>query len=140
MEKSNRIKELLAFQPLKYCAKRTGDFAKCANVATWQVRLCNKSDIDKNVRKELLENRCDKHKLSSTSCKKVFQVDELDQCFALQKVNDVLKFVIGKTITSTRFKGKLTAKYKKDNGGVMCFDELKDRWVYVYYYQISEVF
>lgn len=140
------MENLANIQRLKYCGKLTGMSSSCPNVATKQVKLCNKKDLQKFIKlKYEMDYRCDEHEKTGTVSKSVYEIRDLDQCFELQIINNFLKTILGKKIISSyhrNSKGKhteLTVKYLKENGAVMCFDERRKSWEYVYYHQIKMI-
>jgi hypothetical protein len=128
--------------PLRYCGKNSGNFkATCSNIATWQVKLCHKNEKGKDFHlKVKYDYRCDEHKHSSTSDYMVFDTSPFDQGYALQKINDFLKSIIGKKIHSKFHTAReLEVRYLKSNGGIMCFQPITKKWKYVYYNQIDSI-
>lgn len=135
------MKPDLNFQPLIYCKHKSGNTGTCANVATRQVKLCSRKEELSDVHLKYENSyRCEDHKISGTVGRKVFESLEFDQSFSLQKVNNFLNSIIGKTIKSKMHTAKgLEVKYKKENGGVMCFQPITKKWKFVYYNQITDV-
>lgn len=140
-KKLQDFKKQMQAQPLYYCKNRMSNHSTCPNVATRRVKLCSrKEELDANHLKVEWSHRCEEHKQTGTVGKKVFESMEFDQCFALQKVNDFLNSIIGKTITGGLHKERgLIVKYKKPNGGVMCFKLRTKEWKFVYHHQIKEI-
>ncbi len=125
---------------LKYCCHSVGQTGSCANVAKYHVKLCPRKDKPEAV-KISSSYRCEEHKASGTTGKKVFETTPFDQTNELLEINNYLKSLIGKTIKSkVHTANGLEVKYIKDNGAIMCFQPITKKWKYVYYNQITEVF
>src|SRR5688572_15942851 len=124
------MKPDLNFQPLIYCKNKIGNRSTCANVATNQVKLCSrKENLEDTHLKYEMSYRCEEHKYSGTVGRKVFESTDFDQSFSLQKVNNFLDSIIGKTIKSKEHTAKgLEVKYKKSNGGVLCLQPITKKW------------
>ena len=138
---ADKLKEALAFQRPKYCCHKIGNTGTCSKFATRQVKLCSrKEELDAVHLKVEWSYRCEEHKQSGTVGRKVFESNEFDQSYAIQKVNEFLNSIIGKVIKCKVHTAKgLEVRYRKDNGGVMCFQPITKKWKYVYYNQITEV-
>lgn len=122
---------------LIYCRKKIGNHATCGKIATHCVTMQNKKE---NVisKRQINVHRCDAHIKSSTSTKQVVSTMPIDQSKELYSINKFLYTIIGKRISSTFHTAKyLTVKYVKENGGVMCFQEVTKKWKFVYFRQIS---
>jgi hypothetical protein len=128
-------------QQLHYCQKKTGHTGTCSNIATRQVKLKTKKNKESPTAETEWQYRCEEHALTATSGKCVIESNLLDQSYALTKINEYLKTLIGKNIISKWHNVReLRVKYLKPNtGGVMCFEEYSKQWKFVYYNQITEV-
>jgi len=128
-------------QKLYYCDKKSGNTCKCANVATRQVVLKNKAEVDKITAPQEWQHRCEEHANTPTVNKVVVQSNPLDQSYALTAISEFLKSLIGRNIKSKMHTAlQLRVKYvKPEVGGVMCFQEHSGKWKFVYYEQISEI-
>jgi hypothetical protein len=138
---ADKLKESLAFQRPQYCCKKIGNTGRCSQFATWKVKLCSRTEqLDTLHLKYEMSYRCDEHKQSGTVNRKVFETRAFDQSYAIDKVNKFLNSIIGKIVKCKVHTAKgLEVKYRKDNGGVMCFHPITKKWKFVYYDQITEV-
>lgn len=115
------------------CKRNTG---RCANVAVFKVKLRSKKN-DSITAQTDYAYRCELHRQKGTTNKKIVETEAFDQSYALQKINNFLKSLIGKTIQSTVHSAQgLQVKYLKENGAVMCFQSITKTWKYVYYNQV----
>ena len=116
---------------LKYCG------CHCGQVATMQITLVNKKDENK----KRYDYRCDKHSRKGTKTYRVVNIDEFDQSWKLQKINEWLETLVGKKIMSSfhNVKTPFEVKYqKKEIGGLMCLSKY-NHWKLVYAEQISQI-
>lgn len=126
-------------QKLYYCQHGNKN-SHCSNVATHQIKLRSKKDTNKIPTKARWETRCDEHKNTGTKRWSVYEINELDQDFELQRTNEFLKSLIGKRIKSSVHTAReLEVKYLKSNGAVMCYQNHSKKWKFVYYEQIEEI-
>ena len=128
-------------QKLHYCDKKSGNTSKCAEIATRQITMKRKDEVDVLTAKQEHGYRCEDHALTGTVNKKVVESLPFDQSFALTKIVKYLQSLIGENIVSKMHTAKqLRVKYVKPNtGGVMCFQEHSKKWKFVYYEQITKV-
>lgn len=126
---------------LVYCKHKSSNTSSCGNVATRRVKLCRrKCDAPADGEAAVTSYRCEHHAAAGTGGYRIFESEAFDQSAALRKVNNFLDSLIGKTIQSTVHTAKgLVVKYKKPNGGVMCFQPVTEKWKFVYYHQVKDV-
>ena len=136
-----KMANLANIQKLHYCGKKLGNMCTCSNIATRQVKLRKKSEIDKITAEQEWQYRCEEHAKTPTVNKSVFESNEFDQSYALTKINIFLNSLIGKNIVSKAHTARqLNVRYVKLNtGGVMCYQEHSKQWKFVYYHQIESV-
>ena len=135
------MSNLANIQKLHYCDKKSGNTCKCANIATFRVKLKNKSLKENITAPQEWQYRCEKHATTETANKVVVESISFDQSYSLTKINEFLNSLIGKNIKSKMHTAnQLRVRYLKPNtGGIMCFQEFSNKWKFVYYEQICEI-
>lgn len=133
------MSNLANIQKMYYCDKKLSNNSTCPNIATRQVSLKFKGNIDNTTVEH--GHRCEIHSNCSTGRKEVVRSEPFDQEFALTLINQFLRSVIGKNIVSKFHSAKqLRVKYVvKNTGGIMCLQEITQKYKFVYYHQITEV-
>ncbi len=122
---------------LNYCNCNLSNTSTCSNLAKYKVKLHRRKEVGDVHLQFDTAFRCEEHKLTGTTGKKVFESIPYEQEIALKQVNDYLKSLIGKMIKSKVHTAKqLEVKYLKDNGGIMCLQPITKKWKFVYYNQI----
>lgn len=138
--KLNEMSNLANVQKLHYCDKKSSNTCTCGNIATWQVDMCGKLNDSEIKLTSESHYRCDEHKNSGTVNRKVYSQLKFDQSFAITKINEFLKSLIGKSIHSTAHTAReLEVKFLKDNCGVMCYQPYSKKWKFTYYHQIDKI-
>lgn len=126
---------------IHYCQKRSGNTARCSELATTIVSLCSKHQHPETNDGMEKNHRCDEHAKTPTVGKRVFDSEPLDQSEEIKQMNNFLHSLIGKKIHSQAHTAKeLIVKYVKPNGGVMCLQPITKKWKFVYYHQIVTIF
>lgn len=133
------MNNLAKIQKLNYCQCKHSNNGHCSSVATYQVKLRSRKNDHVTATTEW-SYRCEEHKNTGTNGRKIIEANPFDQSYALQKINEFLKSLIGRNIKSTYHSARwLEVKYLKNNGAVMCFQPITKKWKYVYYNQIESV-